>query len=43
MAIPDTGAFIGTPASMSARVLPVVAAIEVEPLEERISDTKRIV
>jgi hypothetical protein len=43
MAIPDTGDVIGTPASMRARVPPVVAAIEVEPFDDRISETNRIV
>jgi hypothetical protein len=34
---------IGTPASIKAKVLPHVEAIEVEPLEDIISETKRMV
>ena len=41
--MPATGAWIGTPASISARVLPQTEAMEVEPLEDRTSDTRRSV
>ncbi len=41
--MPATGALIGTPASISASVLPQTDAIEVEPLEEIASDTSRSV
>jgi hypothetical protein len=34
---------MGTPASMSERVEPQTAAIDVEPFELRISETNRIV
>ena len=37
--IPATGALIGTPASMRARVDPQTEACDVEPLEEMTSDT----
>ncbi len=43
MAIPATGALIGTPASMSDRVEPHTDAIDVEPLEASTSDTVRMV
>ena len=43
IATPATGALIGTPASISARVLPQTAPIEVEPLELSTSETTRIV
>ena len=43
MATPATGALIGTPASISASVLPQTLAIEVEPLELSTSETRRIV
>ncbi len=43
IAIPATGALIGTPASISASVDPHTDAIEVEPFELRISETSRIV
>ena len=39
--IPATGAVIGTPASISARVEPHTEPCEVEPLDEMTSDTKR--
>ena len=42
IAAPATGALIGTPASMRARVEPQVEAIEVEPLEVTHSLTRRI-
>ena len=42
MAAPATGALIGTPASMSARVEPQVDAIEVEPLDVTASLTTRM-
>ena len=38
--IPATGALIGTPASISASVEPQTEACEVEPLEDRTSDTQ---
>ena len=41
--MPATGAEIGTPASMSASVLPQTLAIEVEPFELTTSETSRIV
>ena len=43
IATPATGALIGTPASISARVLPQVLAIEVEPFDDRTSETTRMV
>ena len=43
IAIPATGALIGTPASISDRVEPHTLAIEDEPLDSRMSDTTRIV
>ena len=43
MAIPATGAFIGTPASISASVEPHIEACEDEPLEDNTSDTTLIV
>ena len=42
IATPATGALIGTPASISARVVPQTLAMELEPLDSRISDTTRI-
>jgi hypothetical protein len=42
MAIPATGAFIGTPASISDRLVPHTVAIELEPLDSVISETTRI-
>ena len=42
MAIPDTGALIGTPASISARLPPQTEAIDDEPFDSVISDTTRI-
>src|SRR5579864_2018477 len=43
MATPATGALIGTPASISDRLVPHTLAIELEPLDSRISETTRIV
>jgi len=43
MAIPATGAFIGTPVSIKAKVEAHTDAIEVEPFDDNTSDTKRIV
>jgi len=43
MAIPATGAWIGTPASINASVLPQTDAMEVEPLEASASETRRSV
>jgi hypothetical protein len=43
MEMPATGARMGTPASINAKVLPHTDAIEVEPLELRTSETKRMV
>ncbi len=40
--MPATGALSGTPASISAIVVPQMEPWEVEPLEERTSDTTRI-
>ncbi len=39
IAIPDTGDFIGTPASIKASVLPHVEAIDVLPFELITSET----
>ena len=41
MATPATGAEMGTPASMRDRLDPQTEAIEVDPLEESTSDTRR--
>jgi hypothetical protein len=41
MAMPETGAFSGTPASISARLVPQTVAIDEEPLDSRISETTR--
>ena len=41
--MPDTGALIGTPASMSARVEPQTEPIDDEPFDSSVSDTMRIV
>jgi hypothetical protein len=38
MATPDTGALIGTPASINAKVEPQTDPMEVEPLEDNASD-----
>src|SRR5919202_7142312 len=43
MATPATGRLIGTPASMSDSEEPQTEAIELEPLDSRMSDTTRIV
>src|SRR3989344_649110 len=43
IAIPATGALMGTPASISARVDAQTDAIEVEPFDASDSDTMRIV
>src|SRR6185437_10776809 len=43
MAMPATGRAIGTPASISARLVPQTVAIEDEPLDSVISETTRIV
>ena len=42
IATPATGFFMGTPASISARVLAQIEACEVEPLELITSETRRI-
>ena len=42
MAIPATGAAIGTPASISARQPAQTEAMEVEPLEASTSATRRM-
>src|SRR5215469_11373403 len=42
MATPATGALIGTPASISDSEVPQTLAMELEPLDSRISDTTRI-
>ena len=43
MAIPATGALIGTPASIRDSVPPQTDAIELEPLDSKMSLTTRIV
>lgn len=43
MAIPATGAFIGTPASIRASDEPHTEAMELEPLDSVISETTRMV
>ena len=43
MAIPATGALIGTPASIRASVDPQTEAIDDEPLDSKMSETTRIV
>ena len=43
MATPATGALMGTPASIKERVLPQTLAMEVLPLLESTSDTRRMV
>lgn len=43
MAMPETGAAMGTPASMSERVDPQTDAMEEDPLDSRISVTTRMV
>src|SRR6476469_11230827 len=43
IAIPATGALIGTPASISASELPQTDAIEDEPFDSVVSETTRIV
>ena len=43
MAMPAVGAFIGTPASISARDVPQTVAIEDEPFDSVISETTRSV
>ena len=42
IATPATGALIGTPASISARLVPHTEAMELEPFDSRISDTTRM-
>src|SRR5258706_5600206 len=43
IATPETGALIGTPASINASVDPQTEPIEVEPLDDKASDTTRMV
>src|ERR1700675_4770577 len=43
IAIPATGALIGTPASISERLEPQTDAIDVEPFDASTSETTRIV
>ena len=43
MAIPATGALIGTPASISASEAPQTVAMDDEPLDSRMSETMRSV
>ena len=43
IAIPPTGALIGTPASWSARVEPQTEPIEDDPFDSSVSETIRIV
>jgi len=42
IATPATGALIGTPASIRARLVPHTEAMELEPFDSRISETTRI-
>ena len=42
MAIPETGALIGTPASISERLLEQTDAMEVEPFDDMTSLTRRM-
>src|SRR3989338_4587067 len=41
--IPATGSFMGTPASINAKVEPQAEAIDVEPAEDKTSETTRSV
>ena len=41
--MPATGCLIGTPASMRASVPPQTDAIELDPFDSRISETRRMV
>ena len=41
--MPETGALIGTPASISARVEPRTEPIDEEPFDSSVSETRRIV
>ena len=41
MATPETGALMGTPASISARLAPQTVAMEEEPLDSSTSETTR--
>ena len=41
--MPETGAVIGTPASISARVEPHTEPIDEEPFDSSVSETRRIV
>jgi hypothetical protein len=43
IATPPTGAAIGTPASISARLAPQTVAMELEPFDSRMSLTTRSV
>ena len=43
MAMPATGMMMGTPASMSERLEAQTDAIEVEPLDDKTSETSRSV
>ena len=43
MAMPATGALIGTPASISDRQPPQTEAIDEEPFDSRMSETMRMV
>ena len=43
MATPETGALMGTPASIRDRVLAQVLAMEEDPLDSSTSDTRRMV
>ena len=43
MAMPDTGRFSGTPASIIARLPPHTVAIDDEPLDSVMSERTRIV
>ncbi len=43
MAMPETGFFRGTPASIRASDEPQTEAMDEEPLDSKISETRRIV
>ena len=42
MATPATGALMGTPASISAKLVPQTEAIELDPFDSVISETTRM-
>ncbi len=43
MATPETGALMGTPASIRARLAPQTVAMDEEPLDSSTSETTRMV